>query len=65
MLDNLNNGRVPAKVLVINAGGRAVLQKEIYGQETLRIPSAANGVYVVEVSVQGKSVSFERITLDK
>ena len=59
------NGRVPAKVLVINAGGRAMLQKEINGQETLRLPSAANGVYVVEVSVQGKSVSFERITLDK
>jgi hypothetical protein len=61
----ITNGRVPAKVLVINAGGRAVLQKEIYGQETVRLPSVANGVYIMQVYVQGKSFSVERISINR
>ena len=59
------NGPVLANVLVADARGRVVLQKEIYGQETVRLPSAANGVYVAQVYVQGKSVAVELISINR
>jgi len=57
---------VPAHVLVSDAMGRVVLQKDIRGQEILRLPpNAANGVYIVHVDAGGKNAVFDKITMVK
>jgi len=57
---------VPAHVLVSDAMGRVVLQKDIRGQEILRLPpNAANGVYIVHVDAGGKNAAFDKITMVK